>query len=236
VELDGNVDRRGERRDQLFRAEGREDARHVLDAEGVDAEIDLLLRHLDKRVDRVIGTDRIADRSLGVAAVLLDGIDGVFEIARVVEGVENPEDVDAVIARERHETVEQIVGVIPVPDDILSAEEHLERRLARPGLDHAEAFPGILPQETKANIEGRPAPYFQGIIPCGINDVDDLHDVVGPHSRRPERLVGVTERGVGDSERYSSFLLRFCSLFRFHYTVPSDGPVGRIVSAFPCTI
>ena len=64
-----------------------------------------------------------------MAAVFLDGLDGGFDVPRIVKRVEHPEDVDAVFARQRHETVDNVVGIIPVADEVLAPQKHLQRGL-----------------------------------------------------------------------------------------------------------
>ena len=91
-------------------------------------------------------------------------------MARVVEGVEDAEDVDAVLRGELDEAAEDVVGVVPVAEDVLAPEEHLEGRLA-PGLDLAQALPGVLAQKAQADVEGRAAPAFEGIVARRIDGV-----------------------------------------------------------------
>ena len=70
--------------DELARGAGRKDAGHVLYAERVDPHRDLLLRKRDIGGDCVDWRGCIAYRSLRVAAVFLDTLDGLLEIAGIV--------------------------------------------------------------------------------------------------------------------------------------------------------
>ena len=143
--------------------------------------------------------DRVAQGSLGVAAVFLDCLDGRLDVARVVEGVEHAENVDAVFDRERHEPVDDIVGVVAVAHEVLAAQQHLQRGLLGQRLDLAQAFPGVLAQEAQADVEGGTAPALEGVVADAVDGLDDPEDVVGAHACRPERLVRVAQRGVGDA-------------------------------------
>ena len=116
---------------------GREDAGHVLDGEGVDAHRLLLLRELHVVLDGVDGRGGVGDRALRVATVLLHARDGLLQIARVVQRVEHAEDVHPVLAREGDEPVHDVVGIVLVAEQVLSAQEHLEGRLLADGLDLA---------------------------------------------------------------------------------------------------
>ena len=177
MDLDGDGERLGEGGDEAAGCQRGEDAGHVLDADGLGAHLLLLLRDLDEEVEGVDGAGGVADRALGVAAVLLDGADGHLEVAVVVEGVEDAEDVHAVLDGEGDEALEDIVGVVLVAEDVLAAQEHLERGLLRVGLDEAQALPGIFAEEAQADVERGAAPALQGVEADGVDGVDDLQDV-----------------------------------------------------------
>ena len=201
VDLDRQVGARPhERPHERARRAGREDARHVLDGEGVDAHRDLLLRELHVGLHRVDGRGGVADRALRVAPVLLDAPDGLFEVARVVQRVEDAEDVHAVLARERHEAVHHVVRVVLVAEDVLTAQEHLERRLFADGLDLPEALPGVLAQEAHAHVERGAAPAFERVVAGAVDRLGDLENVVRPQPRGPQGLVGVAQRRVRDAD------------------------------------
>ena len=61
---------------------------------------------------------------------LLDRLVSGDEVALVVEGVEDAEDVDPHFGRLLDEGLHHVVRVVAVPDEVLSAEEHLKFRLA----------------------------------------------------------------------------------------------------------
>ena len=65
---------------------------------------------------------RVADRPLGVSAVLLHALDRLLEIARIIERVKDAEDVHAVLARERGEALDDVVRIVLVAEDVLPAE------------------------------------------------------------------------------------------------------------------
>ena len=85
-----------------------------------------LLRLLGAHVGRVDRADRVADRALGVAAGLLHGLDRGLEVPQVVEGVEDAEDVHAVLDGELAELLDDVVRVVAVADDVLPAQQHLQ--------------------------------------------------------------------------------------------------------------
>ena len=61
------------------------------------------------------------------------------------------------------------------------------------------AFPRILIQVTYANIESCSPPYFEGEEANLINLCRNGNHRFRSHSSRHQRLMGVSERGVGDS-------------------------------------
>ena len=137
---------------------------------------------------------------------------GRFKVARIVERIEHAENIDAVFAGEPDETFDHIVGIIPVSDQVLAAQQHLERRVFGLGLDLPQPFPRILTQEAQAHVERGAAPAFERIISDIIDDVDDAEHIVGPHARGPQRLVRVAQCRIGDAERYLMQLI-FGSVF-----------------------
>ena len=177
---------------------GVEEAGHVLDADGVGAHVDELLGLLGEHVGGVDGADRVADGALGVAARLLDGLDGGLEVPEVVEGVEDAEDVHAVLDGELAELLDDVVRVVAVADDVLAAEEHLEGRLLEALLELAEALPGVLAEEAEGGVERRAAPDLDRVEAGVVHLRRDREHVLGAHAGGEQALVAVAHGGVGD--------------------------------------
>ena len=181
---------------------GRQNTRHVLDAEGVDADLHLLAGILHEFFHRMDRRNGIAERSLHMAAVFLDRRNRRLDVARIVQRIEDPEDVDAVFAGKRHEAVDHVIGIVPVADKVLAAQEHLERGVFRPRLDGPQPLPGVFAQEAQADIEGGAAPALQRVIADIVDHVDDAEDILGPHAGGPQRLVRIAQGGIGNAKRY----------------------------------
>ena len=90
----------------------------------------------------------------------LDGAHGHLHVADVVERVEDAEDVDAPGVRLLDELLQDVVGVVPVADDVLPAQQHLEGGVGHLLLQLGDALPGVLLQEAEAGVEGGPAPHL----------------------------------------------------------------------------
>ena len=95
----GHADVRLELLDERIRVVRLKQVRHILDADRIRAHLLELHGELHEVVLVVHGALGVADRSLNLAAVLLDILHRRFHVARVVQRVENTDDVDAVLDR-----------------------------------------------------------------------------------------------------------------------------------------
>ena len=149
--------------DALHQVVGRlrlQQAGHVLDADGIAAHFAQLLRHLDEGFDSVQRAGRVADGALGVLAGAVHGRDTGAQIADVVERVEDAEDVHAVLGGLVHEALHHAVFVVPVAQQVLPAQQHLQARVRHQLAEGAQTLPGIFVEEADAGVEGGPAPAF----------------------------------------------------------------------------
>ncbi len=160
------------------------DACHVLDADGAYAHLFELLYHLDELCRRVNGARGVGNGARGHCALLYGLFDGDLEVIGVVERVEDADDVDAVFDRGAHEAAHDIVGIMLVAEDVLSAQEHLELGVGHLGADLAQALPRILAEKAQADIEGSAAPAFYG-VESGLVHLfkDGLEFVIGKPCR-----------------------------------------------------
>ena len=202
MQLNGYVELLDKGAHQPLGHDRRKDACHIFNANGIDPELLLLARILHEFLDGVHRTDGVTKRTLRMTAVLLDGAHRRLDVSRIVECIEHPEYVHAVLTGQRHETVDHVVGVITVPHQVLSAQKHLQRRLFGLGLDKPQSLPRILPKKAKAHVERGPAPAFEGIISDAVDNVDDFFDVHGAHARRPQGLMRVPQGGIRNAKRY----------------------------------
>ena len=140
------------------------------------------------------GAGGVADGALDVAAVLLDEADGGLHVAEVVEGVEDAEDVHAVLDGEADELLEDVISVVAVGDDVLAAEEHLEAGVLDAGAELAEAVPRVLVEEADAGIVGGAAPDLKGEEADLIELLGNGQHIPGAHARGNQRLMAVPKR------------------------------------------
>ena len=88
--------RRSRRLDQALGAVRRQHAGHVLDGDGVGAQVLELLAVVQEAVEGVHRRNRVGDGALEVTAAFLDGLGVVDDVADIVERVEHAEDMHAV--------------------------------------------------------------------------------------------------------------------------------------------
>ena len=80
-----------------FKSDGwRQNAGHVLDADGICAHFGHFLRQADEIVDCVEFAGCIRDCSLAMAASLFGDIDGCLQVAQVIQRIEDTHNIDAV--------------------------------------------------------------------------------------------------------------------------------------------
>src|SRR5262249_14341613 len=103
-----------------------EERGHVLDADGIAAEILESFGHLDKLLDRVQRRNGVTKGALRVLAGAPNSLQGAAQITDVVEGVEDPKDIHAVLGRLIDEAIDDSILVVAIAEQILAAEKHLE--------------------------------------------------------------------------------------------------------------
>ena len=177
---------------------GQQQVRHVLDADVVRAHLLQLERQVHKVLLGVHGAEGVAQGHLADAAVLLGGLDGRLQVAGIVQGIEDADDVDAVLDGQAGELIHHVVGVVAIAQYVLAAEQHLQLGVGQGFLQLAQAHPGILVQEAQAAVERRAAPALQGIIANLVQHLAGGQHVLGAHAGRSLGLVRVAKDGLGN--------------------------------------
>ena len=161
VQVDGHGDGLLQRLHQRVSVHGQQQVGHVLDADHVRAHLLQLLGQLHEVGLVVDGGHGVAEGGLHLSAVLLGGLDGLLQIADVVEGVEDADDIDAVLHALAAEGVHHVVCVVLVAQNVLAAEQHLQLRVLHVLADGAQALPRIFVQKAHAGVKGSTAPALQ---------------------------------------------------------------------------
>ena len=187
---------------------GGEEASHILDVEDVDAEVDELTDGLEVVVDGVLGlvgvsaVAGVADGGLNDTAGGTDAVDAESHVLDVVEGVEDSEDIHAVLDGELAELVVDVIGVGAVADGVGASEEHLEGNVGDELTHLLETLPRVLSEESHGDIEGGATPALEGVeVAEGVGGVGgDGEDIAGSHSGGEEGLVSISPGGIGEEE------------------------------------
>ncbi len=185
-----------DRLDQVVGDARRKQASHVFDADRIAFHRDEFVGERGQFLRRVHGAGGVTDGALRVFAGGLHGADGGAQVAGVVERVENPKDIHAVLRGAAHECFDDVVGEAGVLNDVLPAQEHHVRRAGRGGLQLIESCERVLVEETQARVDGRAAPGFQRAKSQRIKRCGGGQHLGGRHARRRERLVAVAQHGV----------------------------------------
>jgi hypothetical protein len=90
---------------------------------------------------------------------------------------------------------------VPVSDQVLAAEQHLELGIGHGGTEGAEPFPGILFEEAEARVEGGATPDLERPIADSVKLLGDRQHVFRPHARGQERLMAVAQGNIGNQDR-----------------------------------
>src|SRR5689334_12071585 len=122
MQMDRDLHRRLQSAYEMIGIEGGQQAGHVLDAERVSADILQLFGEIDVPVDVVDWADRITDRGFRMFAAGLYLADRSIHVPYVVECIEDAEYVDAVRGGALDEPLQHVVGIVPIADEVLSAQ------------------------------------------------------------------------------------------------------------------
>ena len=218
VEIDGDVEVLLEQLHERAHALGRNQTRHVLDRDHVGAQG----RHLPGLVEEVgvgehgpgllaahqaceesrLGVfriDGVAHGAVGDAAVLFHVFDRGLDVVHVVQGVEDAHDAQAAADGVAAETVDDLVRVGRVAEEIAAAREGCQFRHVAHGLaDGFEAGPRVLVQIAHHRVGHGAAPHLHRIEARILVVGQAAVDLLLRHARGERRLLAVAERQVSD--------------------------------------
>ena len=147
------------------------------------------------------GRDGVAEGGLHLSAVFLGGLDGLLQIAHVVQRVEDADDVNAVFNALGAEGIHHVVGIVLVAQNVLAAEQHLQLGVLHMLADGAQALPRILVQEAHAGVEGGAAPAFHREVIDLVHLGQDRTHLVHGHAGSQQGLVRITQDHFGHFDR-----------------------------------
>ena len=200
VDMDRHAEHRLEGAHQFKDRRGAHQGGHVLDGDRLAAHRLQLLRLGHELIQRVDRRNRIADRALSMGPAFHDGLDGGLDVAVVVERIEDAEYVYAVFDRLIHEAAQHVIAVMPITQNVLPAQQHLQRRVGDQLLDFAQALPRIFIQKAKAGVESRAAPALHGPVADLVDLLANRQHILQPHTRGEEALMRVPQHELRDMD------------------------------------
>ena len=123
-------------------------------------------RHTEKNaetqsyVEVVIGSDKVQGK-MGMGTGFLDGLHGAFQVPCIIKGIKNADNINAVCHASFNEFRNDIVCIVVIAQEVLTAKQHLQFGILHMAADGAQAFPGIFIQEAKAGVKRSTAPCFE---------------------------------------------------------------------------
>ncbi len=189
---------------QIVGLGGAHDAGHILDGDGLDAQLLHLQANLHIVFQVVDGADGIADGAGGDGPRLEGLIHRHLDVFHIVQGVEDTDDIHAVFHRLADEHPHHIVGIVLIAQDVLAPQQHLELGVGAGGADLPQPLPGVLVQIPQAGIEGGPAPALQGIIPCLVQLAQNRLELPEGEPGGDEGLVCVPKDGFCESNFHTN--------------------------------
>ena len=187
--------------DQVLGFEGAHGTGHVLQAQGVKTHLHQVLAHLHVLLDGVHGALGIADAAGSHGPrrrILLHGVQGGAQVAEVVQRVEDPDHVDAVLDAQLHKLLHHVVMIVFVAQQVLSAQQHLQAGVGHILADVAQPLEGIFIQVPQAAVERGAAPALHRVVSGLVHRGQDLRKVGIGQPGGHQGLIRVPQDGFGE--------------------------------------
>lgn len=185
---------------------GLEKTGHILDTKDVDTFLDERIGEVEVVLKGVLGllgvgnVTRVTDSAFNDTTGLLSGIDTNLQVFKVVERVEDSENVETSLNSLLGEVVDGIVGVRGVTDSVGPSDQSLQRNVGNQLSQSPQSNPRVLVEESHRDIKGGTTPTLERIgVLKGMGSLSgNVGHVNGSHTGSKERLVGVSPRSVHD--------------------------------------
>ncbi len=180
---------------------------HILDTDGICTHLLNFFGSACPIFQRIGITQRIGQCNLSMASAFLlfhsvGGVYGLLQVAQIIQTVKNTDNIDTVCNGLLHKGIYNVICVRSVAQNILTAEQHLQLGLFEAVTQLAESVPGILLQEAKGCVKGGTAPALHGMVSYLIHLLHNGKHKIRWHSCGNQRLVGVTQYGFRNFDRF----------------------------------
>ncbi|MBT9159987.1 MAG: hypothetical protein DDT26_01260 [Dehalococcoidia bacterium] len=129
-------------------------------------------------------------------AVLLDGFRGTLVVALVIHRIEDAKDIDAYLYGLFHKGVHQVIRVVAISNQILTSQEHRQRRVRHEPLQGARSLPRVFTQETVGHIECGATPDLHAVETALIHFLGHPFHIRGAHARRQGGLMAIAKGSI----------------------------------------
>ena len=119
VNPDRNTDDLFESNDNVFGCLRWDETSHVLDDDGIGSHFLKLSAEFDKAFDVMHWAAGVANHTVSFFSCGFGSFDRKFHIARIVQGIENTEDIHAVFGGSMNKCLNHVIGEVGVLDDVL---------------------------------------------------------------------------------------------------------------------
>ena len=150
VKMNRRFDSRFERFDQFKGIIRCQQPCHILYADTVRIEffkffglVDIIVDVVDLSAHTRLG-HAVAHATLKMFAALFDYRNNGLKVSIVIEGIKCTEDVHSIFAGSFHKRLGNIIGIVAIADQILTAQQHGKRRFFNVTLQRSNPFPGVL--------------------------------------------------------------------------------------------
>ncbi|ECV3332148.1 hypothetical protein ECA39_07340, partial [Salmonella enterica subsp. enterica serovar Montevideo] len=116
-----------------------------------------------------------------------------FHIARVVHGIEDAEHIHAVFDGAFDEALHHVIGVVAVAEQVLPAQQHLQRGFRHGFFQLAQAQPRVFAKKADAGVKGGAAPALQRPVAHVIERGGNRQHIVKTQTGGKQGLVGVAQ-------------------------------------------
>ena len=149
--------------DNPVAVEGRQDSGGILEGQPIRADLDQLLGILHPLFQRMNRAHGVVDFHMGFATKLFYGLGRGLDVSEIIRRLENSENVHTIGDGSFDKLPNDFVGVGPVGQNVLAAQQHLQFGFGHHRLDAPQSIPRIFIKVAHAHVEGRAAPNFHGV-------------------------------------------------------------------------
>ena len=129
VQVDRNIDFGFQFLDKIVCRDRQKQVCHILDADRISTHLHELLCELNKVIIVMHRAYGVADSGFTMSAVFLCKLYGRLKVSNIVKSIEYADNIDTVLYRLAAELLYNIICIMLVSENVLSAEQHLKSRV-----------------------------------------------------------------------------------------------------------